>query len=93
MPLQVHIEAQVIQVKLGGKLEYGPIRFEKARIVGPTGLCLNYQNLRFSGGQWVFDQPFYMLLNLAVGGSWPGPPNAQTVFPARMLVDWVRLYS
>ena len=30
---------------------------------------------------------------LAVGGSWPGPPNAQTVFPARMLVDWVRLYS
>ena len=46
-----------------------------------------------AGGQWVFDQPFYMLLNLAVGGSWPGPPNAQTVFPARMLVDWVRLYS
>lgn len=39
-----------------------------------------------------FDDPFHLLLNLAVGGNWPGPPNAFTPFPAEMLVDWVRVY-
>jgi beta-glucanase (GH16 family) len=46
-----------------------------------------------SGQQWVFDQPFYLLLNLAVGGSWPGSPSSSTPFPATMLLDWVRVYS
>jgi beta-glucanase (GH16 family) len=45
------------------------------------------------GGTWVFDNPFYLLLNLAVGGDWPGAPSSTTVFPATMLVDWVRVYS
>jgi beta-glucanase (GH16 family) len=36
------------------------------------------------------DQPMYALLNIAVGGAWPGPPNASTKFPAAMLVDWFR---
>jgi beta-glucanase (GH16 family) len=40
---------------------------------------------------WVFDHPFYLLLNVAVGGEWPGSPNAETVFPNRMLVDYVRV--
>ncbi len=40
---------------------------------------------------WVFDAPFFLLLNLAVGGDWPGPPDASTSFPATMLVDWVRV--
>lgn len=40
-----------------------------------------------------FNQPFYFMLNIAVGGSWPGPPDATTVFPQRMLVDWVRVYE
>jgi beta-glucanase (GH16 family) len=40
--------------------------------------------------QWVFDAPQYAILNVAVGGSWPGPPNASTKFPATMLVDWIR---
>ena len=43
--------------------------------------------------QWVFDKPFFLILNLAVGGSWPGSPNATTAFPAKMLVDWVRVYG
>jgi beta-glucanase (GH16 family) len=42
---------------------------------------------------WPFDQPFIMVLDLAVGGSWPGPPDASTVFPAKMLVSWVRVYK
>jgi beta-glucanase (GH16 family) len=46
-----------------------------------------------SGQSWVFNQPFYLLLNLAVGGTWPGSPNSSTHFPATMLVDWVRVYS
>lgn len=40
-----------------------------------------------------FDQPFYILFNVAVGGNWPGPPNAGTAFPVTMEVDWVRVYS
>lgn len=40
---------------------------------------------------WVFDKPFYLLLNLAVGGSLPGAPDANTRFPAEMLVDYVRV--
>lgn len=44
------------------------------------------------GGLWVFDKPFFMLLNLAVGGTWPGPPDATTAFPQQMSVDYVRVY-
>ena len=43
------------------------------------------------GQQWVFNQPFYLILDLAVGGQSAGSPNA-TQFPASMLVDWVRVY-
>ena len=46
-----------------------------------------------SGGQWVFDHPFFILLNVAVGGSWPGSPDTSTQFPQQMLVDYVRVYS
>jgi beta-glucanase (GH16 family) len=42
---------------------------------------------------WPFDQPFIMILDLAVGGSWPGPPDANTAFPAQMDVSWVRVYK
>lgn len=44
------------------------------------------------GQRWVFDHPFFLLLNVAVGGSWPGSPDATTVFPQTMLVDYVRVY-
>lgn len=40
-----------------------------------------------------FDQPFHLILNVAVGGAWPGPPDDKTVFPQRMTVDWVRVYQ
>jgi beta-glucanase (GH16 family) len=42
---------------------------------------------------WAFDHPFYILLNVAVGGDWPGPPNETTQFPQRMVVDYVRVYA
>jgi len=44
------------------------------------------------GGLWVFNHPFFILLNLAIGGNWPGSPDATTVFPQQMLVDYVRVY-
>ena len=43
--------------------------------------------------RWVFQQPFYLLLNLAVGGDWPGNPNVLTVFPQKLVVDYVRVYA
>lgn len=45
------------------------------------------------GNRWVFDHPFFLILNLAVGGNWPGPPNSSTVFPQQLLIDWVRVYA
>lgn len=45
-----------------------------------------------AGATWVFDKPFFMLLNVAVGGNWPGPPDATTVFPQKLFVDYVRVY-
>jgi beta-glucanase (GH16 family) len=45
-------------------------------------------------GTWPFDQgPQFVILNLAVGGTWPGSPNSTTVFPSTMLVDYVRIYA
>lgn len=43
-------------------------------------------------GDWVFEHPFFVILNLAVGGYWPGYPDATTALPQRMLVDYVRVY-
>jgi beta-glucanase (GH16 family) len=45
------------------------------------------------GAVWIFDHPFFMLLNVAVGGFWPGSPDATTTFPQRMYVDYVRVYQ
>ena len=46
-----------------------------------------------SGAAWPFQHPYFLLLDLAVGGEWPGSPNASTHFPAQMLVDWVRVWQ
>lgn len=45
-----------------------------------------------SGTKWVYDHPFFILLNVAVGGLWPGVPDASSAFPQEMLVDYVRVY-
>ncbi len=55
-----------------------------------------------STGEWYstaapypapFDVPFHLLINLAVGGNWPGSPDATTVFPQQLLIDYVRVYQ
>jgi len=45
------------------------------------------------GAKWVYDHPFFILLNVAVGGYWPGNPDTTSTFPQEMLVDYVRVYS
>ncbi|MGY0489628.1 glycoside hydrolase family 16 protein [Streptomyces sp. WG-D5] len=43
------------------------------------------------GNQWVFEKPFFLILNLAVGGYWPGDPDSSTQFPQQLVVDYVRV--
>ncbi|MFB4262161.1 RICIN domain-containing protein [Nonomuraea sp. GTA35] len=45
------------------------------------------------GNRWVFDHPFFMIMNVAVGGHWPGYPDATTTFPQTLTVDYVRVYA
>lgn len=61
----------------------------------PTNVYATYtpSNLP-QGAVWPFDSGnFFLVLNVAVGGWWPGPPNNTTVFPREMLVDYVRVYA
>jgi beta-glucanase (GH16 family) len=43
--------------------------------------------------QWVFEHPYFLILNLAIGGPWGGPPDETTVFPGVMMIDYVRVYK
>ncbi len=45
------------------------------------------------GTAWVYDHSFFVILNLAIGGDWPGNPDKTTVLPQKMLVDYVRVYK
>ncbi len=55
-----------------------------------------YETQTGPGDGWVFDvpnNPFFIILNAAVGGDWPGGPDATTQFPQDMLIDYVRVYQ
>jgi beta-glucanase (GH16 family) len=45
------------------------------------------------GTTWVYDHPFFIILNLATGGNWPGNPDETTAFPQQMLVNYMRVYT
>jgi beta-glucanase (GH16 family) len=72
-------------------MEWGPdsIRFSVDDEVYNTVTRKSLPN----GAPWVYDHPFFLLLNLAVGGDWPGPPDATTRFPQTMKIDWIRAYA
>lgn len=55
------------------------------QVITPSNLPANRK--------WVYDHPFFIILNLAVGGNYVGAPNAGTPFPATMVVDYVRVYQ
>jgi beta-glucanase (GH16 family) len=44
-------------------------------------------------GEWVFNKPFFIILNMAIGGNLPGSPNSETIFPQTMIVDYVKVYQ
>ena len=44
-----------------------------------------------AGAKWVFDNPFFLIVNVAVGGTFPGAPDATTQFPQQMIVDYIRV--
>lgn len=56
------------------------------------GISFKTMNIT-SNNMSAFHQPFFVILNLAVGGLWPGSPDNTTVFPSEMLVDYVRYYQ
>jgi len=49
--------------------------------------------LEAQGLKWVFDHPFFLIVNVAVGGHWPGYPDETTQFPQRMYIDYIRVYK
>ena len=55
----------------------------------------NYFTLRTSdvNGNYPFDNEFFFIFNIAVGGNWPGSPDGTTSFPQRMIVDYVRVFD
>ena len=54
---------------------------------------MNAKNTDITNGSWPFNSPSFFIFNVAVGGQWPGNPDASTIFPQRMLVDYVRVFQ
>jgi len=87
----------------GGRLDNG--EFHTYGVIWSPGMIQFYvddpSNVFFvqdasdipEGSEWVFDKPFFLILNLAVGGDWPGDPGPTTPNPADILVDYVRVYN
>jgi beta-glucanase (GH16 family) len=71
-------------------LEWEP---KAARFYSDSNLYATFTPEDMSAGSWVFDHPFFLILNLAIGGDWPGSPDETTTFPAEMRVDYVRVYN
>ena len=51
------------------------------------------EDIENAGNEWVYNDPFFLILNVAVGGSYVGSPNSSTRFPQTLTVDYVRVYS
>jgi hypothetical protein len=57
-------------------------------------LFATYNPNNIAGGQaWRFNHPFFFILNIAVGGDWPGNPDPTTIFPQQMLIDYIRIFQ
>ncbi|MGK0365451.1 MAG: beta-glucanase (GH16 family) [Saprospiraceae bacterium] len=73
-------------------VEWGPTQI-KWFIDGFNFHTMDDTDADFNTYLWPFNHDFHFILNVAVGGDWPGSPDATTVFPATMEVDWVRVYQ
>jgi beta-glucanase (GH16 family) len=103
------VQGSVHGTKLDGGIQYHPAGFSAAAwhtygmiwtkgriqyyVDSPSNVFATFTSAT-QAGIWPFDQgPEFVILNLAVGGDWPHSPDATTVFPSTMLVDYVRIYS
>jgi beta-glucanase (GH16 family) len=60
---------------------------------GARFFTVDRNELETTRGPWVYDHPFFIIINNAVGGDWPGPPGAGTQLPQDMVLDYVRVYQ
>ncbi|HEX8867307.1 MAG TPA: discoidin domain-containing protein [Lentzea sp.] len=60
---------------------------------GNRFFTVDRNQLESTRGPWVYDHPFFIIINNAVGGDWPGPPGAGTQLPQDMVLDYVRVYQ
>jgi beta-glucanase (GH16 family) len=60
----------------------------------PKNILSTYSPAKKTIENWPFDQPFFMIMNFAVGGSWGGKKGVdETIWPQSMVVDYVRVYQ
>lgn len=103
------VQGSIHGTNLNGGIQYHPAGFSAAAfhtygmiwtpgqiqyyVDTPTNVYATFTPSTQSG-TWPFDQgPQFVIMNLAVGGSWPGSPDATTVFPSQVVVDYVRIYT
>lgn len=56
-------------------------------------LYMTANSSNITSGSWPFNQPQFLIFNVAVGGNWPGPPTGATIFPQNMYIDYVRVFQ
>jgi beta-glucanase (GH16 family) len=87
---------------LGGIINTDPTLFHTYSIVWDANSIKWYMDDQLyyilnisnnTNGTEEFHKKFYLILNLAVGGNWPGYPDASTVFPAEFVIDYIRVYK
>ena len=87
--------SQRARASLAGGFHVYSIAWEPGRIRwyldGHPYAAVTPRDLR--GRRWVFDHDFYLLINVAAGGNWPGNPDPALTFPRTMLIDYVRHYT
>jgi beta-glucanase (GH16 family) len=53
----------------------------------------SFKTFNNSSAEYPFNNPFFFIMNIAVGGNWPGSPDGTTVFPQTMSVDYIRVFQ
>lgn len=66
---------------------------DSLRFLVDDHVYVNGSKANVTSGNYPFNSPFFFIVNVAVGGAWPGPPDNTTVFPQRMFVDYVRVFQ
>ncbi|GHF51036.1 galactose-binding domain-containing protein [Streptomyces griseosporeus] len=95
-------DPQWIRVDLGAPAQIAPVNLQweaaygkafRIEVSNDAEVWSTVHETAQGTGGTQHDHPHYMILNLAVGGDWPGPTDASTPFPSRLLVDYVRVYQ